>query len=470
MNIKDDFILSQINDGYLVGGYIRDFGKKTIYDRDIAIKNAEQFALKLSKDLDATFIILDSENQIFRLVLKDKENYIDISELQGNSIEDDLLRRDFTINAIAYDLKNNKIIDVVGGINDLKSGILRHIKEENFVEDPLRVLRAFRFFATTGFKLSEDLWEVLGKHKELIKKPAKERINYELMKLFGGDFASESLLHMDNIGILEILFPNVVEMKKIPPNSHHHLCLFNHSIESVKQIEFLYNNSSIEVQKHLDRIDFGGFPRLNHIKLAGFLHDIGKFATWTIENSNCSPNLCLNCDKNSQTCGNRHRFIKHDDVGAKMLVPILQDLKFSKKQINYICKMVKNHIYPSNVIDAPDLNEKIMMRYIRKMEDDVIDNIILAKSDRLSACGVAITDEIINKNINGLNTLLKFYIEKKDSLQPLPKLLDGNEIMKLLNITQSPQLGKLINALKEAQLEGNVMTKDDAIAFVKKLI
>ena len=134
MNIKDDFILSQINDGYLVGGSIRDFlmEKGFSADRDIAIKNAENFAKKLAEQLDATFIILDSENHIYRLVLKDKINYLDISELQGNSIEEDLLRRDFTINAIAYDLKENKLIDVTGGINDIETKTLRHIKDENF--------------------------------------------------------------------------------------------------------------------------------------------------------------------------------------------------------------------------------------------------------------------------------------------------------------------------------------------------
>ena len=453
MNIRDDFVLKEINEGYLVGGSIRDlFTKNCVFcDRDISIKGAENFARKIANKWDGTFIELDNENKIYRVVLPDKINFLDISELQGNSIEEDLKRRDFTINAIAYDLAKNEFVDVTGGLKDLKNKVLRHIDDKNFEDDPLRILRAFRFYAVTGFKMTIELENALKKYLPLALNPAKERINYEIMKLFGGDFASSALLKMDEFGLLEKIFPCVTEMKKVPPNTHHHLDLFHHVVETVKQIEILYNKISGFEKEHLDAVDFGGFPRINHLKLAGFLHDIGKFSTWTIEE------------------GGRHRFIKHDDIGSKMVVPLLRDLKFSKKQIEYISCMIKNHIYPSNVIVAPNLNEKVMMRYVRKMDDNVIDNIILAKADRLSARGVDITEEIVNANISGLDKLLDFYLSKKDSLAPLPKLIDGREIMEILNIKPSPKLGEIINAINEAQLNGDITTHDEAVNYIKNL-
>ena len=451
MNIKDDFVLSEINEGYLVGGSVRDFLMgKTFVDRDIAVKGAKNYAEKIAKKFDGTLVVLDSENQIFRVVLPDKINYLDISEIVGDSIEEDLTRRDFTINSVAFDLKSGKYIDTTGGMQDLKNRILRHYKDSNFEDDPLRILRAFRFLAVTGFGLSDELIYAIKKYKPLLLKPSVERINYELMKLFGGKYCAETLLLMDKYGILEELCPYVKEMKQVPPNTHHHLDLFNHVVETVRNIEVLYEDSDGETRKHLDRIDFGGFPRINHLKLAGFLHDIGKFSTWTIEEDT-----------------GRHRFIKHDDIGSKMCVKYLKDLKFSKKQIEYISEMIKTHIYPSNVIVSPELTEKVMMRYLRKMGENVIDNIILAKADRLSARGVDITDEMVKANIDGLNKLLNFYFEKKDSLKPLPKLLDGLEVMKLLNIKASPKLGKIINALHEEQLNGNVNSKEEAVEFVK---
>ena len=130
--------------------------------------------------------------------------------------------------------------------------------------------------------------------------------------------------------------------------------------------------------------------------------------------------------------------------------------------------MIKHHIYPSSVISAPDLNEKVMMRYLRKMGNNVIDNIILAKADRLSANGEAITEEIIYKNLNGLDKLLSFYLEKKDTLKPIPKLIDGHKIMKLKNINQGPLLGKILCELKEAQLNGDINSKEEAIDFIIK--
>jgi len=450
MNIKDDFILKNINEGYLVGGSVRDFlmGKNFV-DRDIAIKGAENFAKKLAEELNATFIVLDPEYKIFRLVLEDKINYLDISEIQGEGIEDDLSRRDFAMNAIAIDLLSGEIIDPYNGQKDIENKVIRHIKDSNFEEDPLRILRAFRFMSTTGFDLSEEVKSCIEKYKHLLFTPAKERINYELMKTFGGCKCSETLLAMDEFGILEEIFPQVREMKKVPPNTHHHLDLFHHVVETVRNIDELYENAPDDVKSHLDKTDFGGFSRLNHIKLAGFLHDIGKFSTWTIEDTG------------------RHRFIKHDDVGAKMVIPFLKEWKFSKRQIEYISLMIKNHIYPSNVIVAPDLSEKVMMRYLRKMGVNVIDNIILAKADRLSARGEDITDVMVKENLDGLDKLLSFYFDKKETLKPLPKLLDGLEIMELKNIKQGPNLGKIIDALKEAQISGEVNTKDEAVEFVK---
>jgi tRNA nucleotidyltransferase/poly(A) polymerase len=153
--------------------------------------------------------------------------------------------------------------------------------------------------------------------------------------------------------------------------------------------------------------------------------------------------------------------------GAKMVKPMLKELKFSNKQIEYISELIRNHIYPSSVVSAPNSDNKVMMRYVRKMGENVIENIFLAKADRLSAQGPAVTKEMTEENLSGLDKLLNFYLEVKPTLKPLPKLLDGNEIMRMLNLKQSPLLGKIINELHEAQLNGEVNTKEEAIKFIK---
>lgn len=459
--INSDNILNSIlntfdNEIYLVGGVVRDFLlDKSTNDRDLLVldKDARDFSLELAEFFNATFVPLDEVNRIYRVVMPDKVNYLDITNPIEGSLEKDLKRRDLTINSIAYNLRQKELVDIVGGISDIKNKLLKVVDEKNIIDDPLRILRLFRFQAQTDFDIDQKTFEYVKKHISLINNPAKERINYEIMHLFSVSYTVKALENMEKVGLLEQIFPIVKELRKVPPNSHHHLRLLEHSLETVKQISNIFNNSSEEVKTHLSSVDFGGYSRLAHLKLAGFLHDIGKFQTWTIEPDS-----------------GRHRFIKHDDVGSKISVGLLKTLMFSNKQIDYISKMIKHHIYPAAVMSAPEINEKIMMRYVRKMEENSIDEIILAMADRLSARGPEISDEIVNNNLALLSRLLEFYLEVKDTLEPLPKLLDGNEIMKMFSISPSPKLGKILNALHEAQLNGDVLTKEHAVMFVKNLI
>ncbi|CDE62011.1 polyA polymerase [Fusobacterium sp. CAG:439] len=457
--IKSDEILSKITDKfeneiYLVGGTVRDYymGLDST-DRDIIVmdEEAREFALKLAELFEASFVPLDEENKIYRIVLADKINCIDVTNPVGDSIEKDLMRRDLTINAIAVNIRTGEIIDISGGVTDIRNKCINYVNELNFVDDPLRLLRVYRFQALYGFSLAPETINAVCKYSDLIHKPAVERINYEILKLFSGEYAHIALENMNKTWILEEIFPFVKELKQVPPNSHHHLDLFHHSIETVKQVQNLYSEASDEVKEHLNRVDFGGFSRLAHLKLAAFMHDIGKFSTWTIEEG-------------------KHRFIKHDDVGAKMSVKILKDLHCSNKQIDYISSMIKYHIYPSHVMTSPQITEKIMMRYVRKMDKNSIDAIILAQADRLSARGPEITDEIVERNITSLNMLLRFYLEARETLKPLPKLLSGNDVMDILNIKPSRKLGEIMEALHEAQVSGDVITREHAVEFVKKLV
>lgn len=459
--IKNDEIINLIKkyshgiEIYLVGGAVRDFYlNKENLDKDIIVCNADakKFAQNLAESLDAVFVSLDEEFKIYRLILNDKVNYIDIASPIGKNLEEDLRRRDLTINAIAVNLNTFEILDILDGVRDLKSKTIRPIAEQNFIDDPLRMLRVFRFQAILGFGLDPNLSKIVAKYAHQIKKSAAERISYELLKLFSGEFAAEALILMDEAQLLKEILPISQELKKVPPNLHHHLDLFFHSMEIVKQIQLLYESSNDAVKTHLEKIDFGGHTRLAHLKFAGFLHDIGKPSTWNIEEET-----------------GKHRFIKHDDVGSKMGVDILKQLKLSKKQTDYITKLIKNHIYPSHVVSAPEMTEKIYMRFIRKMDADVVDVIILAMADRLSARGVEITDDIVARNINNLKALLDYYLKIKDTMKPLPKLLSGNDIMDILNIQQSKKLGEIIISLKDAQLSGDVTTRDEAVKFIKSM-
>ncbi len=418
-------------EAYLVGGYMRDMLlKKTSPDRDITIKteNLKELCIKIADENNGAFVELDSKNEIYRVVF-DKD-YIDFARLLENDVTKDSNRRDFTINSIMYDINNDKIVDINNGIEDFKNKIIRTKTLENLSDDYLRMLRAFRFQAMLGFEIDPSILDFIKENAKKINNVAKERIHQELIKTFEGKFLKKAILNMDNSGMLEVIFPCFTEIKKIPSNSHHHLCLFHHLIETVENI----------------RIDK---PEL---KLAAFLHDIAKPETWTIE----------------QDTG-RHRFIGHDEVGSKKVVPLLKSLKFSNKEIDYISKMIKYHIYPSSLMAQADKTEKAYVKFVRKIGDDTPDLIELARADRLSARGEAVSEEMVKTNLKNLEILYQKYLEISPKLKSLPKLTDGYEIMKILNLKPSKRLGEIIDEIKELQFEGVLNTKEDVISYLLKL-
>ena len=442
---------------YLVGGFIRDyFMKKSSPDCDIAIdtngENVCEFVKNIAEKLNAHLVPLHEDFEIFRIVMPDKTNYFDFAKIEGKNINEDLSRRDFSINAICYDLNNDKFIDLFNGVEDIKNKKIKAVSEKNIVDDPLRIMRAFRFSAVLGFEIEPETINIIKKHSSLITKPAKERVTYELVKMFSGNNVADVLLKMDECGVLENIFPYFKEIKKIPNNSHHHLDLFHHLLESVNQIEKVIEAHNDKIKSYLYE-DFGSANRYAYLKLSAFLHDFGKPSTWTIEEDT-----------------GRHRFIGHDNVGSEMIKPVLSDLKFSKKQIEYISRMIKYHIYPSQLASTPNLTNNAKLRFYNKLKDEVIDIIMLAHADRNSALGPSITKEMIEQNYTGLENLLNGYFEERERLKDLPILLNGNEIMDILNIKQGKELGEIIKKLHNAQVEKKVNTKEQAIKYIKDII
>jgi len=450
-------LLDSNSELYIVGGYLRDmyFGKQS-FDIDFIVKgqNAIDLARNFADNTNRYFILLDDEFEIARVVDKDKTHYFDFARCENDDINTDISRRDLTINTLcAKVFPDFKVIDKYNSMHDFKTATIKTLSEKNLLDDPLRILRVYRFASLLDFDIDDETLQFTQKYCNLIHNVAKERILTELLKFFEGKNSAKYLDIMNKTGLLFNLFEILKREESIPPNTHHHLALIDHSIETVRQLEMKIENAPDFVQEKLNSYQTNGIKYLSLLKIAALLHDVGKPDTWTIEENG------------------RHRFINHDSVGAELLKPILRDMKFSKAQIKYITTLVKNHIYPSQLAkDNEDATEKVVFRMFRKLENCTVDVLLLAMADRLSAQGPAITKEMTDNNINHLTKYLYMYKDFSENEKPLPKLIDGNEISETFGVKRGKDLGVVIQALKNAQLSGEVTSKEDAINFISKMV
>jgi len=230
---------------YLIGGFVRDLiAGKLSKDLDFVLigLNASEFCKNLCLKFDGTCILLDKETGTTRLILKDElsQGYtFDFTSIEENKVEADFARRDFTINALAINLKEpDFIIDYFNGIEDLKSKKINKINLNNLIEDPLRFLRAFRFAAQLNAEISPDIISFIKKNINYFdEKVAGERISTELWKILDCENSFSYIKQMSEAGLLEKIFPELTPMRKVTPNDHHHLYLYDHSIELIKTFE-----------------------------------------------------------------------------------------------------------------------------------------------------------------------------------------------------------------------------------------
>ncbi len=442
---------------YIVGGYIRDILlKRPCYDRDYVVKgqSAIEFAQKAAGLLQGYFVMLDKTHDIARVVMPDKKNTLDFAGCVGADIYSDLANRDYTLNAIAclVENENSELIDPFNGIKDIENKIIRTLSEKNIADDPVRLLRAFRFAAQFDFEIEENTLNFIKKHHKLINNIAFERVNTELIKFFNSENSAKNLSLMKDTGLLLEIFPELAPQKEVPPNLHHHLYLIDHSIEIVRQIEINIKTFPDWAKEHIYREFSTNIRTVSLLKIAALLHDLGKPAAWTIEEDG------------------RHRFIKHEEIGAEMAVDLLKRLKFSKNAAGYIRMLIKNHLYPSQLIreGLDKISEKALMRFFRRITDNTPDLLLLALADRLSAKGSEITEETLEKNIEGTYMLLEKYRESKEEVKTIPKLATGKDAMQLLEISGGPYIGEVLNALKEEQISGNINTREEALEFIKE--
>jgi putative nucleotidyltransferase with HDIG domain len=518
---------------YLVGGWVRDRlltmtssldttraeavagasastapldGGAQCADLDVAMaENPGAVGMAAALELGGRLVVLDEERETYRIVLP-SGRHIDICPL-GESLEDNLRRRDFTINALAVPLaalsaerrhsqgktRAAEIVDLFGGIRDLREGVVRHVSDDSFREDPARLLRAFRLCAQLGFRLAAQTEELIRAQVDLVEAVSAERLRDELFLMLACDCADQIELSW-RLGLLPRLFPELAPLENLDQGSYHHLEALAHSIETVRELEELVRSLpswaaglASWVRARLGENLGGGRKRSSLLKLAALLHDIGK------------PHTRSEIRNSKSEIAEVH-FYDHEIVGAEMVEKAALRLRLSRREAAKIKNVVRNHLRPiflaklkacppkSPTRQSPDSakaasgrrygdgafeergrdegrstaeQERAMRRFLAAAGADAVEILLLSLADRRASRGPFSSAEEVAMQTQVTIELLHALRAGGQAPFP-PRLVTGGEIMERYGLGSGPQVGKLISLVRAAQLEEGISTKEQA--------
>ena len=426
-------------DAYAVGGCVRDLLlKQEPNDWDITTKAKPEEIQKIFPD---NFY----ENKFGTVTVKAKSKKENLKEIEITTyrteqsytdkrhpdkisftfnVEEDLSRRDFTINALALN-KKGELLDLFDGQKDLDNKIIKAVgnAKERFNEDALRMIRAIRLAIILGFKIEPKTLKAIQEDAGLIQFIAKERIRDELVKMIMSDNPDQAISLLKETNLLKYIIPELEKGINVDQNLHHIYTVYEHSILSLKFAA--KKNYKLEV------------------RLAALLHDIAKPQVKEGEGPNAT-------------------FYNHDHLGSKFTVNILDRLKFSKKIIEKVALLVRNHMF---VYGVDEVTETGVRRLLRRVgPENMPDLINLRVSDRLgSGCPKGMPYKLRH---------LQYIIEKvsKDPISAKMLKLNGNNLIEILKIEPSPKLGLLIEALLAETLENPKLNTKEKLTQRAKML
>jgi poly(A) polymerase len=459
---------------YLVGGFIRDaLLKRETADIDIALAaDALEIAPRLAGALGGRFIRLDEANKMGRVVVDNKAPsggrwQLDFSAFEGN-IEQDLSRRDFTIDAMAVDLgeltkADINLIDPFNGRADLKDKIIRAVSGTVFSSDPARLLRAVRLAAELDFTLDSQTEALVKRHALLIAGVAGERVREELLRLLAVPGSGRFLPYFDELGLLTAIFPEMAGTKGVGQPKEHFWDVFAHSLKTVAAVDFILHQGSWEYYadqvlaavpwseaqaKHFARPVSGGSTRRSLLKLTALLHDVAKPQTKAL------------------TEDGRTRFLGHDKEGAAMAADILERLRFSGKEVKLVEIVIKYHMRPGQMSQEGLPTRRAIYRYFRDCGEAGIDILFLSLADHLATRGPSLNPAGWQEHARLVEYVLTKHDEQEKLVTPA-KLVSGHDLIDVFNIKPGHRMGQLLEAVREAQASGEVSTREEALAYVR---
>ena len=351
----------------------------------------------------------------------------------GKTLEEDVTRRDFTVNAMVVGMKDEKfeLIDLVGGLQDFEKGLIRAVgdPEKRFGEDALRMMRAIRFAARLGFSIEELTLKAISVKAPLLANISRERVRDELIKIIGSGYPADGVGLLISTGLMEQIMPEVLEARGVMQGGHHTLTVLDHMIESLR------NCSSP------DPI----------VRFATFIHDVGKPISQRYKCRKCGKmfrdleeemTMCASCGFKQPTRG-MITFYGHEVVGAKMAKEIGERLRFTNKETEKIVTLVRMHMFAYQ----PEMTDAAIRRIIRKVgKENIADMVLLRIADRKGS-GSKTTSWRFMELQKRIGEQLFEPMEINDMA------VNGRDVMEVLETQPGPIIGKVLKELFDEVLE-----------------
>ncbi len=456
---------------YLVGGAVRDaLLNRMTRDVDIVVPgSANELGGALAHSLDGHLIPLDLGRDVARVLVGNRDHRVilDLLSLTEDGIDADLRRRDFTINAIATPLEsvvsgNWDLIDPLGGVRDIASRRIKAVSDNIFADDPVRLLRAVRLSAETGFSILPETESLIRRDAPRLTESSPERIREELFRILAAPGTVRWIRMMDRLGLMSVLIPELDRARGIKQPKEHYYDVFGHLVAALDYVDQIVSGRfSYEfvqdmmpafdgMDAYFSREAADGHTRGAMLKLAALLHDVAKPHTKTVEPSG------------------RVRFFGHSEMGEEIAEDILSRLRVGRKGVGLVKGMIRHHLRPRQMASGGELpTNRAIHRYYRDLGDVALDTLYLNMADFLAARGPLLTPAEMRNQVRVIEHILAVGPQKETSVASRKGLLTGYDIMKELHIEPGPLVGQLLKSVGQAEAYGQVTTRDEALKLAR---
>lgn len=455
-----------MTEAWIVGGALRDeLLGRPVRDVDVAVAgDPARPARALAAELKGPVFRLSEAFGAWRVIDRRAGRVYDFAPLQGEVIEADLARRDFTINAMArpVDLgalpavSGSELIDPLGGRPDLEARTLRVLGAAAYETDPLRTLRLARFAAELGFAPDPDTEALTKAAAPRTSEAAGERVFGELRRLVIAAGVLEGLGLADRLGVLDAVLPELTALHGIDQSDFHHLDVYDHTLEVLaRQIELergldeLFGPDAARVAEVLAEPVGDELTRAEALRFGALVHDIGKPTTRAVR------------------ADGRITFIGHDALGEQMVHELSRRLRTSERLARFLGALTRQHLVLGFLVHECPLDRATVYRYLRRTAPVGVEVTLLSCADRLATRGRN-ADEATAAHLELARELMTAALDWREHGPPRVPIR-GDELAAELGIEPGPELGRLLRELEQAAYAGEAETREQAIALAHRL-